>query len=838
MAHTNVHMLMGNLTTGENTPTFYIDRVNGRVGVGTDATQHTDGTTYAFDVSGSLYATELHGDGSNLTGLTDSKWVESITNPDDIYYTTGNVGIGTDNPGFNLDVNGDINFSGQFYQGGSPFVSTPWTIETNPDALTYTSGNVAIGTTSTDHTLTVEGDALISNGTISTTTTDGGTFHWRLRTSGRPRATTSLAPDGKGPCITNDNTGNVYVTGSYLRDATLYDKDDTVCGSINNPNTDPFILKYSYSGNIQWYARATTPSSYSESTDAVLDTSGNYYSVGEFYGADINFHNKDDTIGDTITTNPSSAKGYLVKYNSSGYVQWSTLFVGNNGFCRINRVTADSEYVYILGQFYGVLDLYDEDHLVSGTLSDSGSTDDIFIAKYSLNGNLQWRTRLGGSGSPYSGPSGLSVDNDGNIYATAAYTTSITLYNKDDTQASTLNGVGNNEAFIAKYNSNGFHEWSTRIAGTGHDRTYSLATDNDGSIYVVGSSESSSTTFYNEDGGIGGSINSSGGYYNGFIAKYNTSGYLQWRTRIQGSFFLRGGDITVDNSGDIYVAGTAASIDVDFYNEDDTIANTTTFTTSDTRGIVAKYNPDGYFLWNATVGQHTTNYISINGITVGNDDNAYIVGVYGTDFLEFHNNGIVAATLDRVDQYEHLFVARYSGNGKTTTINSKETYDPITLNTNGGNVGIGTNAPMCTLDVNGDIHFSGRISGPGFTTYKGSGSIKHPSYYFGNEVVVPGSMPESLGTVYYSVKSRTNASRSHGSFDYAIIGDSSSASQIDWSTKAVAHKADTNTSMHIIAKIKTSGYNVRLCFLDSGGTTSSGDYDWEAVVVQYAPFTP
>ena len=117
MAHTNVHMLMGNLTTGESTPTFYIDRVNGRVGVGTDATQHTDGTTYAFDVSGSLYATELHGDGSNLTGLTDSKWVESITNPDDIYYTTGNVGIGGDAGTVPLKVYGNVESTGDFVGG-------------------------------------------------------------------------------------------------------------------------------------------------------------------------------------------------------------------------------------------------------------------------------------------------------------------------------------------------------------------------------------------------------------------------------------------------------------------------------------------------------------------------------------------------------------------------------------------------------------------------------------------------------------------------------------------------------------------------------------------------
>ena len=77
--------------------------------------------------------------------------------------TTSNVGIGKTNPNFTLDVNGDINFSGQFYQGGSQFVSTPWTIDTNPDALTYTAGNVGIGASNPSANLQVTGNVYVSS---------------------------------------------------------------------------------------------------------------------------------------------------------------------------------------------------------------------------------------------------------------------------------------------------------------------------------------------------------------------------------------------------------------------------------------------------------------------------------------------------------------------------------------------------------------------------------------------------------------------------------------------------------------------------------------------------
>jgi len=56
---------------------------------------------------------------------------------------TGNVGIKTTSPEYNLDVTGDINLSGQLYQGGNPFVTGHWTLEGND--VSYDEGNVNVG---------------------------------------------------------------------------------------------------------------------------------------------------------------------------------------------------------------------------------------------------------------------------------------------------------------------------------------------------------------------------------------------------------------------------------------------------------------------------------------------------------------------------------------------------------------------------------------------------------------------------------------------------------------------------------------------------------------------
>ena len=104
------------LICGVNTTDTLVIDNDGKVGI------NTTSPGYELDVSGSvkyknantnhIYLIEDYNDSVTIT---DNLWEQ---NGSDIYYTGGNVGIGTTAPGYELDVSGDINYTGNLYKNG------------------------------------------------------------------------------------------------------------------------------------------------------------------------------------------------------------------------------------------------------------------------------------------------------------------------------------------------------------------------------------------------------------------------------------------------------------------------------------------------------------------------------------------------------------------------------------------------------------------------------------------------------------------------------------------------------------------------------------------------
>ncbi|ALI95431.1 tail fiber protein [Ostreococcus lucimarinus virus 2] len=122
----------------------------------TDTTAATNKTTGALKVAGGVGVSgALHAAAATFDDLT----VDGTT----LTVDTGNnrVGIGMNNPGYALDVTGDFNVSGNIRIGGVPFSSSQWT--TTGSDIYYTTGNVGIGEASPSAPLHVAGGTIINS---------------------------------------------------------------------------------------------------------------------------------------------------------------------------------------------------------------------------------------------------------------------------------------------------------------------------------------------------------------------------------------------------------------------------------------------------------------------------------------------------------------------------------------------------------------------------------------------------------------------------------------------------------------------------------------------------
>ena len=141
-----------------------------------------------------------------------------------------------------------------------------------------------------------------------------------------------------------DSSDNIYIAGSLMSQAAGY------------------VLKINSSGTLQWSRKLTSSSSNTCFMAAIAtDTFGNVYVSGTAY---------DPSAGSS-----TNYAGQLIKYNSSGTLQWKkSLYSG---------VSSQTTLFYTLA-----ID-FNNNIYITGNLSIS-STSYTIVVKYDTSGNLQW----------------------------------------------------------------------------------------------------------------------------------------------------------------------------------------------------------------------------------------------------------------------------------------------------------------------------------------------------------------------------------------------------------------------------------------------------------------
>ncbi len=269
-----------------------------------------------------------------------------------------------------------------------------------------------------------------------------------------------------------NHSGEVIITG-YFRGAnvdfnpgaaTYILNGQSYTGTDNGYGGDIFVAKYTSTGNFIWAFHV--PNTYIQNSGYGVDVDSvdNIYVTGATNSTTAIVADFDPGPGVYNLSTATDGHAFVAKYTTLGNFVWA-FSIGtwglNSSGTRIHVNPGDTTFIVSVHVTGTNVDL---DPGPGATLINTTSND-IVVAKYSLNKKYMWGFSVGGSTVDV--PRGMCVNN-GSIYITGYYGGA----NADfDPSAATyfLNAASNIDAYIAKYTYDGQFVWARAFGSTNQD---------------------------------------------------------------------------------------------------------------------------------------------------------------------------------------------------------------------------------------------------------------------------------------------------------------------------------------------------------------------------------
>lgn len=331
----------------------------------------------------------------------------------------------------------------------------------------------------------------------------------------------TLTDRGYGVAV--DKSGNIITTG-HLYSTAVFDGVSLVSGG----NLDVFTAKYSSDGVMQWIKQGSGLSQVSSRSVAV-DTAGNSIVVG-YFGTSGKL---DVTFGSTTLTSNGDRDAFIIKYDPDGNLIWAHTAGGLNSGEEAKDVAVDvAGNIYVTGMF---VDSASFDGL--SIYGNGGS--DIFVAKYDKDGQIIWAKSAGG---PYDDDGrSIAINETGQLYIGGRFD-SVAVFGVD-----TFYTAGLNDAYVARYDTDGNFEWLGVGGSDGDDYCNDIALDGSGNIYGIGQFSNTAT--------FGTTEIVSAGLNDAFMLKLNDMDKIEWVNRVGATDIDRGISVAVDYDGNFYGTG-------------------------------------------------------------------------------------------------------------------------------------------------------------------------------------------------------------------------------------------------------------------------------------------
>lgn len=351
----------------------------------------------------------------------------------------------------------------------------------------------------------------------------------------------------------------------------------------------------------------------------------------------------------TTATNVTFPLNYAWSHNIGGtdYDQAESVAVDNDG------------NTYVAGEFRGSVDFDPGNGIDQRT---SAGADDVFVTKFSRQGDYQWTVQTGAVGIDYAHD--IAVDSTGNVYVVGRFNGNNNLIKLDasgikqyevevkagEARAVVTDFSGNlfiggsygNDSSVTKVSiADGSEIWTYRYGQQGYDWTEDLALDSLGRVIFAGRISSyidfpnSKTTSAVRD-------------YQTFTGRLTSGGDLDWVRVTSGTGLHYFFDLAVDGNDNVYQVGL---FDKQIYF--DLSSDQGLLTATGTDGFLTKINEDGTYGW--TYAYDAVPY----GVEIDTAGNILIAGDFSGS-VDF-NPGTVVDT--RTSNGSSLFISKLTTAG-------------------------------------------------------------------------------------------------------------------------------------------------------------------------------
>jgi PKD repeat protein len=274
---------------------------------------------------------------------------------------------------------------------------------------------------------------------------------------------------------------------------------------------------------------------------------------------------------------------------------------------------------------------------------------DGFVTQFDSNGNQSWIRQFGSS--DYDETQAASLRSNGTI--------AIAGYSEGDIDGAGPGPFGDADAFVLQYDSNGNQSWSRQFGTIASDNAQAVAVNSNGEVFVAGSS----------NGSFAGASNAGGS--DAFVAKYDSGGNQSWLRQFGSTLFDESSLLQANNSGGVVIGGsTLGNLDG---------AGPGPFGDADV--FLAQYDGGGNQSWLRQIG--SSDFDDVQVLTISASNKIVLLGYSFGDI-----DGAGAGPFGNLDG----FVAQYSNNGSQdwlTQFGSNNADTPASVSvTNSGTISI------------------------------------------------------------------------------------------------------------------------------------------------------